>query len=149
MDWFWWGVIACVGVIVVLSIVDVRDRQNAASELRSRFSSDQINQAHRIAVARGILSKGEAMERSVLTFNISVAQLTERSFLAVTELGGMNIRGQRSSDPLAAVQSLLSGLCGHDHSNSDGVLGLDLALNGTDLAELARLGAGNSDTDAS
>lgn len=122
-------------------------RKYRDDEMRGRFTPAQRALATKLALnasyGRDMQQMGVRTKRVVLS--ITIAQLTERSFLAVSEIGGMNIRGQRRPDELSAVQSLLSGLCGHDQSNAEGVLGLDLAIEGTDLQALAQLGDGNDD----
>lgn len=87
------------------------------------------------------------MKTRIVAFDVRIAQLAERSFIAMTNLGGMNIRGQRADTARSAAQSLLSGLAGNGQ-NEDGLLALDLALEGTSIEALtdnAQLGDG-SDT---
>lgn len=132
-----------VAVVAIMLWLAWRDRTTPRERaLRERYTPHQRAIAAKL-VLNASYGKGYQLARTRnVPINIAVVQFTERSFLAVCELGGMNIRGQRRDSALAAVQSLLTGLCGHDSSNADGVLGLDLAIEGTDLQELAQLGAG-------
>lgn len=55
-------------------------------------------------------------------------------FIAVTQLGGMNVRGNRTREADAAVRDLFNQLAQTHHLNAG--LGIELALEGKTFADL-------------
>lgn len=66
-----------------------------------------------------------------LTLSITIVNLVGDTHFAVTQIGGVTVRGQKASSALRAVQNLLHRLQNID--DSDAELALELALAGTSL----------------
>lgn len=76
-----------------------------------------------------------------LSIDVTVINLVGNRHFAVTELGGIRVRGKAADNAPTAVRNLLWKLSGTDHDD-DALLAVDLAAEGTSLddrLEVARL----------
>lgn len=78
---------------------------------------------------------------STLKIEVKVLKLGE-GYLAVTELGGITVRGRRLSSPLLATQSLLYKLGEWNQHEDEPAIALELALHGTSIGTALELEAG-------
>lgn len=80
------------------------------------------------------------MNTTRLPLNIVIAQFTPTAFIALCDIGGATIRSnRRAKDAISAVQDLFSLLA---EPNGEASIGLDLALAGVTMTDLAALGDG-------
>lgn len=80
-----------------------------------------------------------ARERGDLLLTVHYLRLSKDAVLAVTTLGGINLRGERGATPFDAIRSLFAGLSGSPavSSHQDAAIALDLALAGETIHDLA------------
>jgi hypothetical protein len=84
------------------------------------------------------------LSQTDLSLTIRVVELSPKTFIAVTRLGGFTLRGERSADAFDAVRSLFTGLAGKPDVSShiDAGIALDLALAGTSIENVAAAAEG-------
>lgn len=68
---------------------------------------------------------------------IVVMVVNDRSHMALTKVGGMDVRGEVAGTPVAAVQGLFQQLAQPHHGNA--VMGIEMALSGESLEDVFAL----------
>lgn len=70
-----------------------------------------------------------------LSVNVTMMEVVSGTFIAVTQIAGITIRGRRANTAQYAVRNLFHVLANASESSDDALLALDLLVEGTTLNE--------------